>query len=196
MGLPVWVNSRWGRYVLHHVFNLSVFRKPFVMPATLTEQQERWHKIVREPALQDLPYKVETNERGQLVLSPNKNRHSDRQTQLFLLLQQHAPEGHISVEYALVTPKGVKAPDVVWMSPGRKREMEATGDPSTLAPEICVEVMSASNTEAEMQEKRVLYREIGAEEVWIVDEDGYIWFFGEEELERSEIAPDCPDQLD
>ena len=73
------------------------------MPITLTEQQERWHEIVRDPALRDLPYKVETNERGQLVLSPNKNRHSDRQTQLFLLLQEHAPDGPISVEYALVT---------------------------------------------------------------------------------------------
>ncbi len=166
------------------------------MPTTLTEQQERWHDIVRDPALQDLPYKVETNERGQLVLSPNKNRHSDRQTQLFLLLQEYAPEGHISVEYALATPKGVKAPDVVWMSRVRKREMEATGDPSTLAPELCVEVMSASNTEAEMQEKRALYREIGAEEVWIVDESGQIRFFGEEELEASEIAPGCPDRLD
>ena len=165
------------------------------MPTTLTEQQERWHEIVRDPALRDLPYKVETNEHGQLVLSPNKNRHSDRQTQLFLLLQEHAPEGYISVEYALVTSKGIKAPDVVWMSPQRKREMEATGDPSTLAPEICVEVMSDANTEAEMAEKRALYREIGAEEVWIVDEEGRIRFFADEEWEQSEIAPDCPDQL-
>jgi Uma2 family endonuclease len=166
------------------------------MPTTLTEQQERWHEIVRDPALRDLPYKVETNEHGQLVLSPNKNRHSDRQTQLFLLLQEHAPEGHISVEYALVTSKGIKAPDVVWMSPERKREMEATGDPSTLAPEICVEVMSDANTEAEMDEKRALYREIGAEEVWIVDEEGHIRFFTDEEQGQSAIAPECPNQID
>ncbi len=69
--------------------------------------------------------------------------------------------------------------------------MDRTGDPSTLAPEVCVEVMSEPNTEAEMQEKRMLYREIGAEAVWIVDEDGEIRFFGEEELETSEIAPEC-----
>ncbi|PSQ96225.1 MAG: Uma2 family endonuclease [Bacteroidetes bacterium SW_9_63_38] len=166
------------------------------MPATLTEQQEQWNEIVRDPALQDLPYKVETNERGQLVLSPHKNRHSDRQAAVINLLRRYAPEGRQPPEYALATPKGVKAPDVVWMSPARKREMEATGDPSTLAPEICVEVMSASNTEAEMEEKRALYREIGAEEVWVVDEDRHIRFFGEEERETSEIAPECPDQLD
>ncbi|PSQ96224.1 MAG: Uma2 family endonuclease [Bacteroidetes bacterium SW_9_63_38] len=167
------------------------------MPATLTEQQERWHEIVREPALRDLPYKVETNDRGQLVLSPHKNRHSKRQKALQTLLDTHAPRGGESYqEYALVTPKGVKAPDVVWISAEREREMDRTGDPSTLAPEICVEIMSASNTEAEMQEKRALYREIGAEEVWVVDEEGDIRVFADEERGQSGIAPDCPDRLD
>jgi Uma2 family endonuclease len=166
------------------------------MPTTLTEQQERWHEIVRDPALRDLPYKVETNERGQLVLSPHKNRHSKRQKALQKCLDAHASRGESYQEYALVTSKGIKAPDVVWMSPEREREMDATGDPSTLAPEICVEVMSDSNTEAEMAEKRVLYREIGAEEVCIVDEEGRIRFFTDEEREQSEIAPAYPSQLD
>lgn len=70
--------------------------------------------------------------------------------------------------------------------------MEASGDPSTLAPEICVEVMSSSNTDEEMEEKRQLYLDLGAEEVWLVDEEGHIRFFGEEELDASKIAPDCP----
>ena len=155
------------------------------------EHQERWDEVTADPSLRDLPYKVETNAQGQIILSPHKNRHSDLQTAVFHLLQQHAPDGHISVEYALATFRGVKAPDVVWMSVGRREEMRETGDPSTLAPEICVEITSASNTEDEMQEKRALYREIGAEEVWVVEEES-IRFFGEEERERSEIAPDCP----
>lgn len=154
--------------------------------------QARWDEITADPALKDLPYKVETNTRGQIVLSPHTNRHSDLQSALFQRLQQHAPDGHISVEYALATPRGVKAPDVVWMSAGRRDEMRETGDPSTLAPEICVEVLSESNTEEEMQAKRALYRKIGAEEVWIVGEEGEIRFFGEEEKERSDIAPGCP----
>lgn len=171
------------------------FSTPMSMPSVATrakEHQKRWDEIVRDPALRDLPYKVETNDRGQLILSPHKNRHSDLQTSLFQLLQQHAPRGHISVEYALATPQGVKAPDVVWMSPDRREEMRESGDPSLLAPEICAEVMSTSNTEEEMQEKCALYREIGAQEVWIVSEDGDIRFFGEEERDHSEIAPDGP----
>ena len=165
------------------------------MPSVATrakEHQKRWDELTADPTLEGLPYKIETNRQGQLILSPHKNRHSDLQTALFLLLQEHAPDGHISVEYALATARGVKAPDVVWMSPDRRREMRETGDPSTLAPEICVEILSESNTEEEMQEKRSLYRAIGAEEVWIVGEDGDIRFFGEEEQDRSTIVPDCP----
>jgi Uma2 family endonuclease len=166
------------------------------MPTTLTEQQAHWQEVVSDPSLQDLPYKVETNERGQLVLSPHSNRHSKLQTRLFLLLQEHAPDGLVSVEYALATPDGVKVADVVWMSPEREREMEETGDPSTLAPEICVEVTSTSNTAEEMAQKRALYRDIGAEEVWVVNEEGQIQFFGETEIGASQIARDCPIEIE
>lgn len=166
------------------------------MPTTLTRQQAHWQEVVSDPSLQDLPYKVETNERGQLVLSPHSNRHSKLQTRLFLLLREHAPEGLVSVEYALATPDGVKVADVVWMSPEREREMEETGDPSTLAPEICVEVTNPSNTAEEMAQKRALSRDIGAEEAWVVDEDGQIRFFGETEIETSQIAPGCPPEVE
>jgi len=74
-------------------------------------------------------------------------------------------------------------------------EMEQTGDPTTLAPEICVEVMSESNDWDEMNEKRPLYLEAGAEEVWIVDREGRIQFFREEELEMSDIVPDFPKRI-
>jgi len=52
--------------------------------------------------------------------------------------------------------------------------------------------MSASNTEAELEEKRAIYRCIGAEEVWIVDEEGTLRFSVEGGMERSEVAPACP----
>lgn len=162
---------------------------------TAADHQERWNEITRDPTLRDLPYKVETNNRGQLLLRPHTNRHSKRQKAIADLLRQHAPDGESYPEYALATPRGVKAPDVVWMSPGREQRMDQTGDPSTLAPEICVEVMSSANTEEEMHEKRGLYRSIGAKEVWIVSEDGRIRFFGKEELNGSQLAPGCPSQI-
>lgn len=176
------------------------------MPTTTTRAQEhqaRWDEIVRDPALQNLPYKVETNNRGQIVLTPRKNRHSIRQEAVQDLLRDHVPDGSTPPGFAIATPEGVKVPDVAWMSEKRWEQMQQTGDPSTLAPEICVEVLSSSNTEEEIREKRELYFEAGAEEVWIVTEDEQIQFFGGEQRERPEsgqvqvsgIAPEVPDHL-
>jgi Uma2 family endonuclease len=165
------------------------------MPTTTTQAQERWQEIVADPVLRDLPYRVETNARGQLILSPHSNRHSRLQKAMLKLLDRHAPDGESFPEYAIATPQGVKVPDVVWMSLEREERMRQTGDPSTLAPEICVEVLSASNTVDELAEKRALYREIGAEEVWLVEPDGHIRFFGASEIDRSEIASECPTRL-
>jgi Uma2 family endonuclease len=165
------------------------------MPTTTTREQERWAHIVRDPALQDLPYKMETNEQGQIILSPHSNRHSFLQDKIQQLLRRHAPEGSTPPEFAVATPKGVKSPDVAWISSERRQEMEATGDPTTLAPEICIEVLSESNTAEEMDEKRTLYREAGAQEIWLVELDGRIRFFGDDEQEQSQLAPDMPNRL-
>jgi len=73
--------------------------------------------------------------------------------------------------------------------------MEATVDPTTLAPEICIEGMSDANDWAEMEEKRTLYREAGAEEVWIVTEEGEVRFFDDGEREASALAPNFPIQI-
>jgi Uma2 family endonuclease len=165
------------------------------MPTTTTREQERWAHIVRDPALQDLPYKIETNEQGQIILSPHSNRHSFLQDKIQQLLRRHAPEGSTPPEFAVATPHGVKSPDVAWISPERRNKMEEEGDPTTLAPEICVEVLSESNTAEEMNEKRALYREAGAQEVWLVESDGRIRFFGDDEQEQSQLAPDMPNHL-
>jgi Uma2 family endonuclease len=58
-----------------------------------------------------------------------------------------------------------------------------------------VEVLSSSNTEEQIDEKRALYREVGADEVWVVDEDNQIRFYRDEEMDHSRIAPDCPSEL-
>lgn len=159
------------------------------------EHQERWIEITADPALRDLPYSVETNARGQIVLSPHQAYHAELQGALLDLLREHRPNGRGIPEYPIATSQGVKQPDVIWVSEGRLEEMRATGDPPTLAPEICVEVMSESNTDKEMQAKRELYREIGAEEIWVVDTERHVQFFRKEEMDASALAPDFPREL-
>ena len=168
------------------------------MPTTTTpaeKHQERWQAIVDDPLLSELPYKAETNRRGQIVLSPQKNRHSRQQKLILKRLDSLLQSGEAFPEWALATSEGVKVPDVIWASDSRLHEMEKTGDPATLAPELCVEVMSESNDWDEVREKQSLYREGGADEVWVVEADGSVRFFDDDELDRSELAPDFPSSI-
>ena len=57
--------------------------------------------------------------------------------------------------------------------------MEETGDPTTLAPKICAEVMSDASDWAELEEEIDLCRAAGGTEVWVVEE-GDVRFLGEE----------------
>ena len=67
------------------------------------------------------------------------------------------------------------------------------------SPEICVEVLSPSNTEAEIQEKMALYFDAGAREVWLCADSGAVSFFGPgtaQPMKVSELCPQFPKQIE
>jgi Uma2 family endonuclease len=159
------------------------------------EHQERWREIVDDPLLSEVPCRVETNNRGQVVLSPHPNRHTFLRKAVQKKLGALLSGGEAFQGLAIATIGGTKQADVLWASDDRLAEMKETGDPTTLAPEICIEVLSASNTAGEIREKRELYFESGAEEVWVIDEDDDVRFFGQEEMEESALVPNFPAEL-
>ena len=136
-----------------------------------------WEEICDDPMFRDLPFKVETNQRGQYIMSPARSRHGEYQFELGFLLRQFLPQGVVVVECAVQTTAGVRVPDVAWTSPERRQPVIYT-----LAPEICVEVISPYNDQEEMDEKRALYFEAGALEVWLCAENGQMTFYGPEGL--------------
>lgn len=70
---------------------------------------DRNHRAVKSSRISLSPIVCTTSRRmNEGQLEPDKDRHSTRQTRLFLF-QEHAPEGRISVENALVHPRGVEA---------------------------------------------------------------------------------------
>lgn len=155
-----------------------------------------WEDLCRDPHLQDLPYKIETNEWGQIVMSPTYVWHGKYQFRIGQLLAEHLSAGEVVTECAIKTAKGTKVADVVWCSLERWEEVKDEFDAS-IAPEICVEVLSPTNAPGEMEEKKRLYFEAGAEEVWTCDEEGRVRFFtAEGERDASAMAPGFPKKVE
>lgn len=129
----------------------------------------RWQEAIRNPFLQNLPYKIESNKFGQLLMSPASNWHGITQFNVGNLIKEKRKGGVIIIECSILTNEGVRVADVAWASDEFYAEF---GDktPYPKAPEICVEIKSPVNSKGEMEEKIRLYLEKGAQEVWIVDE--------------------------
>ena len=69
-------------------------------------------------------------------------------------------------------------------------------NPFSAAPEIVMEILSPSNTLAEMEQKKELYFAQGAQEFWICQEDGAMQFYSNHaQLESSQLAPNFPARL-
>lgn len=154
-----------------------------------------WEDVCDDPHLQDLPYKIETNDRGQIVMSPTYAWHGRFAYKIAQMLEERRSEGVSSVETAIRTPKGTKVADAVWCTAERWEQIKDAYD-VPVAPEICVEVRSPTNADEEIDEKRALYLEAGAEEVWFCDEDGRITFYDREgKQEVSSRVPAFPEQI-
>ena len=154
-----------------------------------------WQEVCEEPTLQNLPFKIELNRYGQVVMSPASNRHGRDQTRIAGKLLELLSEGEVITECSVDTPEGTKVADVVWAS-AEFIARHALTTPYPEAPEICVEVVSPSNSSAEMEEKRNLYFSQGAREVWICDEEGQVTFFDAEgQLGASGLVPKFPDRI-
>jgi Uma2 family endonuclease len=109
---------------------------------------------------------------GQVVtLTRPKIGHTKLQYRLVELLSPRAQHlGIVAPEFPFraLPEYDLRVADVAFVS--RKR-WEAADDDDNLhgAPELVVEVLSPSNTKAEIQEKAALYLSTGCEEFWVVD---------------------------
>jgi len=135
-----------------------------------------WSQVINNPLFRNLPYKIEQNKDGRLLISPASNKHGIREYQVGRVIEQGRQGGKIIMECSIQTSEGVKVADVAWASDAFVAEY---GDmtPYPRAPEICVEIVSPSNSNDEIRHKVDLYLAKGAAEVWVVDEDGKTRFF-------------------
>ncbi len=156
-----------------------------------------WREVIEHPSLKDLPFKIETNEWGKIMMAPASDAHGIYQTEIATLLKGMRKEGKVSTECPIKTSKGTKVADVAWRSARflKKHGVKKVELPES--PELIVEIESPSNTGPELEEKRVLYFEKGAKEFWLCDEDGNIRFFNSRgELKKSELFGEFPAHID
>jgi len=134
-------------------------------PLSAEELAVRYRALCVDPCYANVPGKIELDLWGSMVMSPASNYHSALQAALIGKLA--ALDGRVFVEASVLTSAGVLVADVAWAS---EAFMKAHGfeTPYTRAPELCVEVVSPSNSRKELREKVAAYLEAGAAEIWIV----------------------------
>ena len=145
----------------------------------------QWAEVVDNPYFENLPFKIELNRYGKIEMTPASNRHGHLQFQIGTLLKRKLKKGEVLIECSVQTTEGVKVADVAWCS---KAFIKQYGfeTPYSHAPDICIEVVSPSNSTEEMINKAQLYLQAGAGEVWIVWENGVVDYYGKDgKLEQS-----------
>ena len=157
-----------------------------------------WDEVCADPCLQDLPYKIELNKWGNIEMSPARNRRGELQARIGYLLRTHRPDGVTVFRCAIKTAENVKVSDVAWTSFVR---YDAAITPEVVytdtAPEICVEIISPSNSLEEQTHKGQLYLVAGAVEFWVCDERGNLRFVDANgQLERSRLCPEFPAKIE
>ena len=151
-----------------------------------------WDEVCANRYLQDLPFRIETNRWGQIVMSPPHNDHSLAQSSIYDLLKKKMRGGKTLQETVIDTEDGSKIADATWMSMSLFKISKGQGSYKR-APEICVEVKSPGNSLGELLEKKELYFKAGAQEVWIREQSGKMLFFNADgPLEHSALCPGFP----
>ncbi len=154
-----------------------------------------WQQLCESPDLQNLPYKIELNEKGQIIMSPARLMHGAYQFEIAKRISELIKKGKIVTECAIQTRKGTKVADTACFSPERWEQVKDEYD-SPIAPEICVEVLSPTNSVEEMRSKKRLYFEKGAEEVWFCDEEGNMSFYiKKRKIGKSRLVPEFPKKI-
>jgi Uma2 family endonuclease len=164
-----------------------------------------WQEVLERKELQDLPFKIELNAMGKIEMSPATNVHGYLQGEISGLLRDFLNrKGQVATECSVMTSEGVKVADVTWNSKEFREEF-GNVTPFPRAPEICVEIISPSNSATmpegafygqetkEILEKIGLYIAAGAFEVWTCNLEGEMRFYDAEgAVLQSNRVPEFP----
>jgi Uma2 family endonuclease len=154
----------------------------------------QWADVLKDKSLRNLPYKVELDRLGRVLLTPRSNRSGIFRAEIGRLLDKFR-RGGVLFGCSIETFNGVQVADVAWASREflRKNHFET---PYRVAPEICVEVASFSVSREIIEEKIMWYLSKGAREVWVCDKNGNIAFHDYSgKLKKSKLVAKFPSKI-
>ena len=157
----------------------------------------RWDELLADPEMAKIEGRVEMDRFGHVIVSPPPAAsHGSYQFEIGHLLATLMRVGRVLTECPISTADGVRAADVAWASPECMKELgNRVCFPRSL--EICVEVLSPGNTDAEIQQKMALYFDAGAKEVWLCGNSGTMKFFANgQTIAASKLCPDFPAKVE
>jgi len=159
--------------------------------------ERRWAEIMAESFVDGSISKIETDREGNAIMSPSAGKdHGDRQAEIVYQLRSLLPAGGVLTECGVSTQEGNKTPDISWISIHHPQFRQPDVKVLNPAPEICVEVLSPSNSGEDIELKKRLYFEEAAQEVWICGLEGQMKFFSKAgELESSKLCPKFPKRI-
>ena len=82
-----------------------------------------WQSVTENQSLQNLPFKIELNEYGAIIMNPVKLQHSYWQSRIARFMENKRQDGMALQECAVWTRKGTKVADVAWVSDELWREL-------------------------------------------------------------------------
>jgi Uma2 family endonuclease len=136
----------------------------------------RWAELGEDA---DTPDYYELNEFGELIMTPRPTNDHQRVVQAVANAIAHQLGPESVAEVSLMTDRGIRVPDVVWMPPAKWQQVKGK-TPLPFAPDLCVEILSAGNTREEIAMKAGAYLRGGAREVVVVGLQGQIEYLGPE----------------
>jgi len=145
---------------------MSAVQEAIEAPLDRQQLALRWQALCADPSFGELAAKIELTEWGEILMSPVSKTHGLLAAHIAAALRG-ALGGRVMVEVGIATAIGVRAPDVAWCSE-KFLESHPEEAPLNAAPELCVEIASASNALPKLREKAVAYVNAGAVEAWLV----------------------------
>jgi Uma2 family endonuclease len=159
--------------------------------------ERRWAEIMADSVIDGSISKIETDREGHVIMSPSAGKdHGDRQAEIVYQMKLLLPIGGVLTECGVSTREGNQTPDISWISIHHPQFRQPDVKVLNPAPEICVEVLSPSNSAEEIELKKRLYFEEAAQEVWICGLEGQMEFFSPAgELKGSKLCPKFPKRV-